>query len=116
MPAYSFEALDAQGRPRGGLLEADTAKAARGQLRAQALIPLQVSPVDAGGPGRGAAVARWGRRVFNATRLTVWTRQLAGLVASGLQLERALTALAEESDRDEERHLVAAMEAAATDS
>jgi general secretion pathway protein F len=111
MPAYSFEALDAQGQTRRGLLEADTAKAARGQLRAQALIPLQVSPVDAGGPGRGAAVARWGRRVFNDTRLTVWTRQLAGLVASGLQLERALTALAEESDRDEERHLVAALRA-----
>ena len=111
MPAYSFEALDAQGQTRRGLLEADTAKAARGQLRAQALIPLQVSPVDAGGPGRGASVARWGRRVFNDTRLTVWTRQLAGLVASGLQLERALTALAEESDREEERHLVAALRA-----
>ena len=111
MPAYSFEALDAQGQTRRGLLEADTAKAARGQLRAQALIPLEVAPVDAGGPGRGAAVARWGRRVFNDTRLTVWTRQIAGLVASGLQLERALTALAEESDRDEERHLVAALRA-----
>ena len=111
MPAYSFEALDAQGQTRRGLLEADTAKAARGQLRAQSLIPLQVAPVDAGGPGRGAAVNRWGRRVFNDTRLTVWTRQLAGLVASGLQLERALTALAEESDREEERHLVAALRA-----
>jgi general secretion pathway protein F len=111
MPAYSFEALDAQGQTRRGLLEADTAKAARGQLRAQSLIPLQVAPVGAATPGRGAATARWGRRVFNGTRLTVWTRQLAGLVASGLQLERALTALAEESDRDEERHLVAAMRA-----
>ena len=111
MPAYSFEALDAQGQTRRGLLEADTAKAARGQLRAQALIPLQVTAVDAGGPGRGASVARWGRRVFNDTRLTVWTRQIAGLVGSGLQLERALTALADESDREEERHLVAALRA-----
>ena len=111
MPAYSFEALDAQGQTRRGLLEADTAKAARGQLRAQSLIPLQVTPVDAGGPGRGAAVSRWGRRVFNDTRLTVWTRQIAGLVTSGLQLERALTALAEETDREEERHLVAALRA-----
>jgi general secretion pathway protein F len=41
----------------------------------------------------------------------VWTRQLAGLVGSGLQLERALTALAEEADRDEERQLVAALRA-----
>ena len=36
MPAFSFEALDAQGQTRKGMLEADTAKAARSQLRAQA--------------------------------------------------------------------------------
>jgi general secretion pathway protein F len=49
----------------------------------------------------------WNRRVFNTTQLTVWTRQLAGLVSSGLQLERALTALAEEADAEPERNLVA---------
>jgi general secretion pathway protein F len=37
----------------------------------------------------------------------VWTRQLAGLVGSGLPLERALTALADESDSDRQRELVA---------
>ncbi|MDB5877678.1 MAG: type secretion system protein GspF, partial [Variovorax sp.] len=40
MPAYSFEAIDEQGQPRKGVLEADTARAARGMLRAQKLIPL----------------------------------------------------------------------------
>ena len=33
MPAFSFEALDAQGQTRKGMLEADTAKAARSQLQ-----------------------------------------------------------------------------------
>ena len=33
MPAYSFEAIDAQGQTRKGVLEADTARAARGMLR-----------------------------------------------------------------------------------
>ena len=37
MPAYKFEALDAAGKASTGLLEADNAKAARAQLRAQAL-------------------------------------------------------------------------------
>ena len=46
MPAYSFEALDAQGATRQGVMEADTAKAVRGLLRAQALVPLQVTPVE----------------------------------------------------------------------
>lgn len=38
MPAYSFEALDAEGQTRKGVIDADTAKAARAQLRAQALV------------------------------------------------------------------------------
>ncbi|MFN3389736.1 MAG: hypothetical protein ACK40O_12490, partial [Allosphingosinicella sp.] len=59
------------------LLEADNAKAARAQLRAQALVPLAVSPVAAGDAARGAV--RFSRRVFTATSLAVWTRQLAGL-------------------------------------
>lgn len=110
MPAYAFEALDAQGATRRGILEADTAKAARGQLRAQALVPLEVRPVEAGGAG-GAMGGRWRRRVFSDTQLAVWTRQLAGLVSSGLQLERALTALSDEASADAERHLVAALRA-----
>ncbi len=54
MPAYSFEALDAEGRARKGVLEADTARAARGLLRAQALIPLAVQVL---GSEEGAAGA-----------------------------------------------------------
>src|SRR6218665_339700 len=48
MPAFSFEALDAQGQTCKGLMEADTAKAARSLLRAQALVPLAVEPVQTG--------------------------------------------------------------------
>ncbi len=116
MPAYTFEALDAQGATRRGVIDADTARAVRGQLRAQALVPLQVQPVG-GGPGaNGAAatgwVARWTvRPVFTATALAIWTRQLAGLVTAGLPLERALTALAEEAATDRERNLAAALRA-----
>ncbi len=45
MPAYRFEALDATGRTATGLVEADNARAARGQLRAQSLVPLEVRRV-----------------------------------------------------------------------
>ena len=98
MPAYRFEALNADGKATTGLLEADNAKAARQQLRARALVPLAVTPVGSGGGSDGSA-ARFTRRVFSATSRAVWTRQLAGLVSSGLPLERALTALADESER-----------------
>lgn len=114
MPAYSFEALDAQGHVRRGTLEADSPKAARSLLRAQALVPLDVEALAAGtAPGTPPTLAQrlFTRPVFNATGLGVWTRQLAGLVGSGLPLERALTALAEEADDDRQRHLLAALRA-----
>ncbi|WP_076998350.1 type II secretion system inner membrane protein GspF [Variovorax sp. KK3] len=115
MPAYSFEAIDQQGQPRKGVLEADTARSARGMLRAQALVPLSVTVVGSVESGAPAA-SGWNRvlgrrRVFNATNLAVWTRQLAGLVSSGLPLERALTALTDESETEEQRNLVASLRA-----
>jgi general secretion pathway protein F len=105
VPAYKFEALDATGKASSGLLEADNAKAARAQLRAQSLVPLDVKQVEASGTSAGGLSLK--RRVFNNTGLTVWTRQLAGLVGSGLPLERSLTALADEAEDNRQRELVA---------
>ena len=112
MPAYTFEALDADGQTHKGLIDADTARAARSQLRARALVPLAVEPASAGvndGGGKGLNVTLWGGRVFNTTALGVWTRQLAGLVAAGMPLERALTALTDEAENDKVRNLVATL-------
>ncbi len=105
MPAYKFEALDANGKATTGLLDAENAKAARSQLRAQSLVPLVVTAVaSAGTQGEGL---RFTRRVFSSTTLAVWTRQLAGLVGAGLPLERSLTALSEEAEDPRQRELVA---------
>ena len=117
MPVYSYEALTVEGQPRKGVIEADSAKAARSLLRAQTLVPMQVESVGAQGnaslgeekSGLGGGVFR--RRVFNATGLAIWTRQLAGLVSSGLPLERALTSLSDEAERETEHHLVATLRA-----
>ncbi|WP_374569097.1 type II secretion system inner membrane protein GspF [Ideonella sp.] len=112
MPAFKFEALDASGKTTTGMVEADNAKTARAQVRAKDLVPLSVTPIgvasDAGknaGVGGGRRIL--GRRAFSASGLTVWTRQLAGLVGSGLPLERALTALADEAEEPKQRELVA---------
>ncbi len=105
MPAYRYEALDAAGKSQSGLLEADNARSARGQLRQRDLVPLSMVPVTAASTDGSAT--RFTRRVFSRTDRAVWTRQLAGLVGSGLPLERALTALADESDNQGQRELVA---------
>ncbi|MBX9794556.1 MAG: type II secretion system inner membrane protein GspF [Burkholderiaceae bacterium] len=105
MPAFKFEALTAAGKSTTGLVEADNARAARAQLRAQSLVPLDVTQVaSSGAKGEGL---RFRQRVFSTTGLAVWTRQLAGLVGSGLPLERALTALSDEAEDARQRELVA---------
>lgn len=115
MPVYSFEALSAEGHTRKGVIEAESVKAARGMLRAQAMVPLQVQAVgpqadDVQAQGNLSLAARlFKRRVFTAASLAIWTRQLAGLVASGLPLERALTSLSEETDQESQRQLVSTL-------
>ena len=116
MPAYSFEAINPQGQTRKGVIEADTVKSARNQLRAQSLVPLAVEPVGAGGATQSGSEGGWRDRlmtrpVFNTTGLAIWTRQIAGLVAAGLPLERALSALSEEAEDEKQRNLVAALRA-----
>ncbi len=107
MPAYSFEALDPQGQTRRGVLEADTARTARSQLRAQDLVPLKVEPVQRSSNGLNTVI--WESKVFSSAALAVWTRQLSGLVNAGLPLERALAALSDEAETPRQRDLVSAL-------
>jgi general secretion pathway protein F len=108
MPAYKYEALDAAGRSQSGLLEADTPRAARAQLRERGLTPLSVAPVATPSAKAGFSLQP---RAFDSASLAVWTRQLAGLVGSGLPLERALTALTDEAETPRQRDLLASLRA-----
>lgn len=110
MPAFRFEALDAAGKTINGLVDADNAKAARAQLRLQALVPLQVDAVVVQGSAQ-APRKLFQRRAFSQSELSIWTRQLAGLVVAGLPLERALTALADEAEDPRQSELVAHLRA-----
>ena len=117
MPAYRFEALQADGALRKGTLEADSLKTARTQLRSQQLVPLLVESIASGSASEAALALPWwqrpigGGRAFSTSERAVWTRQLAGLVGSGLPVERALAALSEEVEKEKQRHLLAAIRA-----
>ena len=115
MPVYSFEAISAAGDTRKGVIEAETAKAARGLLRGQSLVPMVLQPVGTGGtaePGTSVgSTTLWASRVFSSTALAIWTRQIAGLVSSGLPLERALSSLSDDAEKAPERELVATLRA-----
>ena len=105
MPAFKYEALDANGKSSSGIVEAETAKAARSHLRGLQLVPLGLTPVAVVESAEKRSL--FSRKTFSSSSLAVWTRQLAGLVAAGLPLERALTALADEAEEQKQRDLIA---------
>jgi general secretion pathway protein F len=92
MDAFRYQALDAAGRTVSGLLEAETARQARAQLRAQNLFPTAIDAVDA----RANAGRSWARGLPSA-ELSLVTRQLATLLESGLTMEQSLDALIEQA-------------------
>ncbi|NJO15617.1 MAG: type II secretion system inner membrane protein GspF [Thioploca sp.] len=93
MSAFEYAALDKAGRTRKGVLEGDTARQIRQRLREQGLIPLAIEEVV-----RPAKQRRSRRITINATELALLTQQLATLVRSGLTVEGALRAVAEQSE------------------
>jgi general secretion pathway protein F len=113
MPAYAYQALTADGQSRRGTIEADSPRSARSQLKAQQLVPLQVDLLGSADASTASLLQRplFRRKRLNAAALSLWTRQLAGLIAAGLPLERALASLAEEAEEAPIRELVAMIRA-----
>jgi len=103
MPAFRYEALDIAGRPRRGMLEAATARAVRDQLRSDGLFPTSVETAAEAPRGRAEAT-----RLAPAL-LALTTRQLATLVSSGMPLDQALAAVAEQADHPAAAHLLGAI-------
>ena len=102
MSAFRFEAVDAHGRLRQGLVDAADARSARDRLRADGLTP---TAVDAA-PSRDTPLQR---TRLPAASLALLTRQLASLVQSGMPLDQALVAVHEQADDAPARMLVDAI-------
>ncbi|MFN7177966.1 type II secretion system inner membrane protein GspF [Hyphomonas sp.] len=92
MAAYEYRALTADGRRTSGVISADSPRAARQELRARQLTPVDVSEASdrKQGPSRSAG------RMSHKQR-TLFTRQLAVLLQSGMTVEQALAAAASDS-------------------
>lgn len=92
MESFRYEALDTAGRAVSGVVQADTPRQARAQLRAQGLLPSAIDLVRA----RERARQPWARGI-SSDELSLVTRQMATLLASGLTMEQSLSALIEEA-------------------
>ena len=105
MGAFEYTAVDASGRERKGVLEGDTARAVRQVLREQSLLPVSVSEVAQTEQRRRTTKISFARGV-SAGDLSLLTRQLATLVHSGLPLEEALQAVAEQTEKPRVKSII----------
>ena len=115
MPAYQYEALDAQGKKKKGMIAADSLRDARKRLQSKTLFPVSLTE-----GGRAEASDRLASTSLtsrlssllsslssSSTRsakissrdLAMVTRQMATMVGAGLPLDETLQAIAAQSEK-----------------
>ncbi|MBP6962992.1 MAG: type II secretion system F family protein [Armatimonadetes bacterium] len=112
MPNYFYKALDSGGHHMAGRIVADDERAAVAQVKGMGLFPVLVragredraadASADAGSPSLVGGVG--------SGELTVFSRQLANLVAGGLPLMRTFAALTEHTESPRLRSVMLRMQ------
>lgn len=108
MAAFEYKALNAKGKSVKGILEADTSKQIRQQLRDKGLVPLEVNKASQKEQQEAAGFQLFQPKV-STTDLALITRQLATLVGSALTIESALLAVAEQCDKPKLKRTIMAI-------
>ena len=95
MAVFKYKTYDSAGKITSGVLDADNYRQALSKLKSRGLYPFElVEETPAGKKGEKYA---GGQGRVKAAEITVFTRQLASLVTSGMPLVEALTALSEQA-------------------
>lgn len=101
MPVFAYRGLAPSGRNVAGVIDADSARNARGKLRDLGIFPTDLSE-EASAAAQIATPRSWVptlRRKIPAPELALLTRQLSTLLGAGVQLVDALGTLADQSTR-----------------
>ncbi|MGD9613408.1 MAG: type II secretion system F family protein [Kiritimatiellia bacterium] len=104
MTTFEYKGYDAAGRPRSGLIEAADPKDARKRLAARGLLP-ETLRAAGGSAARRAAP----KSAFVADVRTMFYRELAALLGSGVALVPALDVILQAPELDQARSLLAAV-------
>lgn len=112
MPAFEYRSLDHKGKVRKGVLEADSARLVRQQLREKGWVPLEVGESGEKKDSTSFVMAGMSSRgKLTAAEQALITRQLATLIRSGLPIEHALSAVARQAGKDRVERILLAVRA-----
>jgi general secretion pathway protein F len=115
MSAFRYQALNTEGKLIKGTLEGDTERQVRTQLRQQQLKPVSVEKVSAGklsqrkeqtSSSPRASTGKTFTTRLGVKDLSLFTRQLASLVQSGMPLSESLQAVAKQSRKEAIKNVV----------
>jgi len=104
MAGFKYQALDAEGKLKKGVIESDSARQVRASLRDQGLIPVEVDQLTQAATG---AAPKRVRARLSVSDLSLLTRQLATLLGAGLTIEQTLNALIEQAETQHQRQILA---------
>lgn len=110
MPAFEYVSVDASGRKQKGVLEADSARQVRQQLRDKGWLPVSVEPAAGEHKAEKGALS-FMRRGMSAYELALITRQLATLIQAGIPVEECLRAVSRQTERPGLQSLLLAVRA-----
>ena len=105
MAAFEYVALDIKGRQKKGVLEGDTARQIRQQLREKDLTPLDVNHIGDASRKKDKGAGFFGPKI-SVSDLSLITRQLATLVKAALPIEEALKAVADQTDKAKVKSII----------
>jgi general secretion pathway protein F len=110
MAAFHYNALDAAGKPSNGVIEADSARLARAQLRESGLFVVELDALSDTSSKQGARSFNLPfRKRIPLSEVSLMLRQLATLLEAGLPLEQALAVLIEQGENPAMRQVIAAL-------
>ncbi|MAA70826.1 MAG: type II secretion system protein GspF [Bermanella sp.] len=97
MAAFEFKALDANGKQKKGVIEADGPRQVRQQLRDKQLMPVSVELASSRNIEN--PLKNLFKRSIATADLAMLTRQLSTLIGAGLPIEEAFKATAEQTEK-----------------
>ncbi|MDJ0834002.1 MAG: type II secretion system inner membrane protein GspF [Gammaproteobacteria bacterium] len=106
MAAYEYLAFDTKGSREKGIIEADTAKQARQQLRGMGLSPVEIEQVSS---EQESSRGRKRRDKINVATLSLLTRQLSTLISAGQPIESALYAVSQQTTKPQAKKVLLAV-------
>jgi len=109
MGAFEFTALDKHGKNRKGIIEADTPRQIRQQLREQGLTPLSVNEIVE--QEQKTSGQKLFRQRISSMDLALLTRQLSTLLSAGMPLEETLQAVARQSEKTKVKRVLLSVRA-----